>query len=284
MESEREILAGLLKDRPDNFDELKDWANLQLAVRSATRKESFLQRIGGLATTVTAIIGVLTASITAIQLWNKIEDDRKDQVDRFRMEALKLYVDNWQQFNDPANCGRFTVFAAAVKDQYLDLSDSVNKDYRRVCAIEPGTATVASAGRPQGGVTDVMVGANYASLQQVTPDVRAAAPAARDYSGLTVYIQFRKGSTDAEKLADDMNSFVGGTGAKAPGIEAVASVPKSDEIRIYKDAQKDLATRLAGQLEAQFKRKFSIVSLEKRYSGLPANTLEIWLADHGDSR
>lgn len=284
MESEREILAGLLKDRPDNFDELKDWANLQLAVRSATRKESFLQRIGGLATTVTAIIGVLTASITAIQLWNKIEDDKKDQVDRFRMEALKLYVDNWQQFNDSANCGRFTVFAAAVKDQYLDLSDSVNKDYRRVCAIGPETATVASTGRPQGDVADVMVGANYASLQQVTPDVRAAAPAARDYSGLTVYIQFRKGSTDAEKLADDMKSFVGGTGAKAPGIEAVASVPKSDEIRIYKDAQKDLATRLAGQLEAQFKRKFSIVSLEKRYSGLPANTLEIWLADHGDSR
>lgn len=284
MESEQEILASLLKDRPDNFDELKDWANLQLAVRSATRKESFLQRIGGLATTVTAIIGVLTASITAIQLWNKIEDDRKDQVDRFRMEALKLYVDNWQQFSDPANCGRFTVFAAAVKDQYLDLSDSVNKDYRRVCGFEVVAATVSNITPSAGGVADATAGANYASLQQVTPDVRAAAPAASSYSGLTVYIQFKKGSPDAEKLAGDMKSFVGGTGAKAPGIEGVASVPKNDEIRIYKDAQKDLATALAGQLEERFKHKFSIVSLEKRYSGLPANTMEIWLGDSGGSR
>lgn len=266
----------LLKNKPENFDEVKEWANFQLAVKQASKKESFLKEMAGLATTLTAIIGVATAAFTAVQLWNKIEQDDQDQTTRYQFEALKLYTEHWDDFNKPENCQRFTVFASTIKDKYKLLAISVTNDYDRVCRTKIGnpeaTANVSTEHATQN--------TSYYTLEQVTPTTSAKATSAQSFSGQTIYIQYKKNNEASKAVANELRSYVINViGSKSPGIEGLPDVPPRDEIRIYKSAQNDLALQLSQKLESEFGRRFFILNLEKSYPKLPANSMEIWLKE-----
>jgi hypothetical protein len=265
----------LLKNKPENFDEVKEWANFQLAVKQASKKESFLREMAGLATTLTAIIGVATAAFTAVQLWNKIKQDDADQATKYQFEALKLYTEHWDDFNKAENCPRFTVFASTIKDKYALLAKSVSNDYERVCRSQIGNpAATANV-----NVEHPTQNTSYYTLEQVTPTASAQTISAPSFSGQTIYIQYQQDNDAAKQLARSLQAYVVSDkiGSKSPGIEGVADVPARDEIRIYKSAQQELAQLLGKKLESEFGRTFVILNLEKSYPKLPANSLEIWL-------
>lgn len=270
-------VGELLKNKPENFDDVKEWANFQLAIKSATKKESFLKEMAGLATTLTAIIGVATAAFTAVQLWNKIKQDERDQLEKYQFEALKLYTEHWEEFNNTTNCPRFLVFGSTIKDKYELLAKSVSTDFERLCRVTIGNAEATAL------VTEEkpMQNTSYNTLEQITPNIRSHAKGATDFSGITVYIQYKVNNESARSMADAIRAFLSSdeVGANAPGKEAVTNVPRGDELRIYKDAQKELADQLRQKLAKKFEREFAVVSLEKFYPKLPANLMEIWIKE-----
>lgn len=277
MSLEKDDIAKLADIKPEEFDKIKDWANFQLALRTANKKESFLKEMAGLATTLTAIIGVATAAFTAVQLWNKIRQDDQEQLIRYQFEALKLYTEHWNEFNDKQNCPRFIVFASTIKNKYEELADSVNKDFDRVCRSQIGNPQATANIDIDRAAPDTA----YFTIEQVTPTVRAQAQSTQDLTAQTIFVHYKKDNADAKQLAESVRHYVAGNdiGSKAPGIEGIASVPARNEIRIYKSAQMDLAEQLKTSLNTKFNRTFSIVNLEKSYPKLPANTMEIWLSE-----
>jgi hypothetical protein len=256
-----------LQGKPDDFESTKDWGNFQLAVRNAGKEESWVRGAAGLATTLTAIIGVLTGVITAYQLWQKDAKDEQQATTTYQLEALKLYTEHWKDFDNKTSCPRFLVFATTIKDRAPELSNSVNSDYVRLCRTEGGSGNPDAANNPSAD-------ASYNKLEQITANVAAQAPVSASLAGITVFIQYKSNKDEAERI----RGLVMATGAKAPGIDAVAAVPRADEIRIYKSSQKQLGDALKAKLDSP-ERTFTVRSLEASFPKLPANQMEVWLKD-----
>ncbi|PRN02975.1 hypothetical protein A0O30_19560 [Pseudomonas sp. LLC-1] len=278
MNQENEKIRELLKDKPADFDSHKDWANFNLAARSATKKRSPLEQISACATTVSAIIGIAAVSVTTYQLWNKIDQEKQESRQHAQFEALKLYTESWDKFNDKRNCRKFEIFAEGIRESYNELAISASQEFARVCRTEIGSSEQTASVTGDKPLRDT----SYSSLEKTTPSSQIQAANAEGFYGLTVYIQYSSDNPSSKDNAEKIRSFIASDeiGASAPGKEGVSNVPKYDQIRIYKDAQKTLASRLAKELNDKFSMNFKIISLEMAYPNLPANRLEIWLKDN----
>ena len=114
-------------------------------------------------------------------------------------------------------------------------------------------------------------GTTYALREQVTaPQAQAQAPAKP-----TIFIQYKRGDPAAAQRATELRAQLQSKGYKAPGMEAVANAPATDQLRIYKIAEeptaKDLIAAIATLQGAQ------IVDLSKAYPKLPGGIMEVWL-------
>ncbi len=277
MEHENDEINRLLENKPENFEDVKEWANFQLAIRLATKQESFLKEMAGLATTIAAIIGVLTAAFTSYQLWDKITNDKKDQNAKYKFEALKLYTDHWDDFNEPKNCGNFLFFAEAVKKDYIELNQIIVSENGRKCTQKLGDSEkTANFDETKPAQQDT----SYNARERITPDKQSDETSPTKLSDFTFYIQYKIGDKPAENTADEIKSFLAKKiGATAYGTEAVANVPKTDEIRMYKGTQRLQADELKSELKKETGREFTITNLQASYPKLPANLMEIWLKE-----
>ena len=121
---------------------------------------------------------------------------------------------------------------------------------------------------------------SYNARERITPDKQSDETSPTKLSDFTFYIQYKIGDKPAENTADEIKSFLAKKiGATAYGTEAVANVPKTDEIRMYKGTQRPQADELKSVLKKETGREFTITNLQPSYPKLPANLMEIWLKE-----
>lgn len=163
---------------------------------------------------------------------------------------------------------------------------TMNSDFQsRVNANPcPGdrVANLASNTTPTNGVVEVQkadvpvnsvyainaqIATNLKMLQQATPQ-QAAPPAAGQ--PFLVYVQYHGDAAQAQALAAKINQTAG---FSAPGVEQVAAVPSTNEIRVYRST--DVAK--AQDLQRSLGLDARIVNLGTAFSNLPAGRMEVWL-------
>jgi hypothetical protein len=167
-------------------------------------------------------------------------------------------------------------------DNLRAIAITMNTDFESRHCADDSTVRLAGKADPQTGVVEVQkadVPANsvYAITAQIATNLKAlqqstaqqTPPPATGQSFL-VYIQYHGDVAQAQALSAKINQIAG---FSAPGIEQVAAVPSTNEIRVYRSA--DVAK--AQELQKALGLDARIVNLGTAFPNLPAGRMEVWL-------
>lgn len=154
-------------------------------------------------------------------------------------------------------------------------------DGQVVCATVLAQATTGTAApRPEPAPPPPAAGPDPRPPAPPPPEL-APRPAPQLSPPYTVYIQYLRDSAAGRDEARELQARIGALAAPrsfvAPGTEGVQQVPARNEIRIYRDADRAAAERLAAELGLS---GFRIVNIAAALPNrrLPERVMELWLA------
>jgi hypothetical protein len=293
---------------PPGFD--PEWAKFVLQFHAATKtRQPLLANVGTFVAVASSLIALVVSFVNAVNL----SQDRKDQSRKAALESqvslAKLYFDKLPSTNvcdsrtDKLLFAKTAVTIAGLSFSQMvaefrpnqDMTPSLNVDdehrelqglarvlfadiYTHMRDCGDGELKVAATATPAAPVQVAapIEGSTYGLREQAQAPIQATLTSSK----LTAYIQYKKGDQAALERAKALQAILKAKGINAPGTEGVSSVPKSDQLRIYKRDDEKAATMLKTTGEFHL-ADAQIIDLSRAYPNLPAGIIEIWLGSPG---
>ena len=237
---------------------------------------------------ILAVIAIGANGLSLLDSFQRVSAAKVDAQTERHLNAIRLFFDDVVKpaGKDAAICNNqqsLGVMIAFIKDYDKDesgnskIAEMINARYAPHILCP---STLAADARIDPGAPTAQANTSYAALNvlhspnmlnAIVADSLSTAANAEYLKGYTVYIQYKQDLSAAQNIQSEVQK----AGAAAPGLERVDEVPRTTQVRVYKDSQ----LPLAGKLKAPLSGKVDVVSLQKAYPNLPANRIEIWIAD-----